>query len=179
MRKVIKKLFEAWNFDKEEKWLNEMAAKGLCLVAVGFCRYEFEECLPGEYTIRLELLEHQPSHPESAQYIAFMEETGAEQVGSYMRWVYFRKKTSEGAFELFSDFDSRIRHLKRIISLIGVLAGLNLGLGIYNIGLFFMLETAINLVGFISIAIGFWALWGTLRLIKKKKMLVREKQIFE
>ena len=179
MRKVIKKFFSAWNFDKEEKWLNEMAAKGLCLVAVGFCRYEFEECLPGEYAIRLELLEHHPSHPESAQYIAFMEETGAEQIGSYMRWVYFRKKTAEGSFELFSDFDSRIRHLKRIISLIGVLAGLNVWLGIYYIVLFFMLEQVINLIGFVSIAIGLWALWGTARLMKKKKMLVREKQIYE
>ena len=69
--------------------------------------------------------------------------------------------------------------MKRIISLIGVLAGLNVWLGIYNIVLFFMLETVINLVGFVSIAIGLWALWGTARLMKKKKMLVREKQIYE
>ena len=36
MRKVIHKWFAAWNFDKEERWLNEMAAKGLGLVSVGF-----------------------------------------------------------------------------------------------------------------------------------------------
>ncbi len=38
MRKVIHKGFFVWNFDKEERWLNEMAAKGLALISVGFCR---------------------------------------------------------------------------------------------------------------------------------------------
>jgi hypothetical protein len=179
VRKVIKKVFMAWNFDKEEKWLNEMAAKGLCLVAVGYCRYEFEECLPGEYTIRLEMLKQKPNHPESQQYISFMEETGAEQVGSFLRWVYFRKKTAEGAFEIFSDYDSRIRHLQRIISLIGVLAGVNIGLGIYNIGLILTWGTNINLIGFVNVAIGLWASWGAYRLYKKKNKLGKEKQIYE
>lgn len=49
MRKIIHKAIFAWNFDKEEKWLNEMAAKGLCLISVGFCKYEFEDCEPGEF----------------------------------------------------------------------------------------------------------------------------------
>lgn len=40
MRKVIRKVFMVWDFDKEEAWLNEMAAKGLSLVSVGWCRYE-------------------------------------------------------------------------------------------------------------------------------------------
>ena len=52
MRKIIHKLFWVRQFDKEENWLNEMAAKGLALVGVGFCRYEFEECTPGEYNVR-------------------------------------------------------------------------------------------------------------------------------
>ena len=38
MRKVIKKFFWAWEYEKEEKWLNEMAAKGLALVDYTFCR---------------------------------------------------------------------------------------------------------------------------------------------
>ena len=90
MRTVIRKLFWVWDFEKEEQWLNEMAAKGLALVGVGFCRYEFEDCTPGEYSFRLELLDNRPEHPESRKYISFVEETGAEQVGSYHNWVYFR-----------------------------------------------------------------------------------------
>ena len=57
MRKIIHKVFFAWDFDKEEKWLNELAAKGLSLIGVGLFRYEFEETLPGEYSYKLELLE--------------------------------------------------------------------------------------------------------------------------
>ena len=34
MRKTIRKWFWTWDFEKEEKWLNEMAAQGLALVGV-------------------------------------------------------------------------------------------------------------------------------------------------
>ena len=47
MRKTIRKWFWAWDFEKEEKWLNEMAAKGLALVGVGFCKYEFDAEMNG------------------------------------------------------------------------------------------------------------------------------------
>lgn len=80
MRRIIHKVIFAWNFDKEEVWLNEMAAKGLCLVSVGFCKYEFEDCQPGEYQICMQMLESMPWHPESQKYIEFLEETRAEHV---------------------------------------------------------------------------------------------------
>ena len=32
MRKYVKKIFWAWEVEKEEHWLNEMSAKGLALV---------------------------------------------------------------------------------------------------------------------------------------------------
>ena len=76
MKQRIRKLFWAWEFEKEEKWLNEFAKQGYALTDVGFCRYDFEPCDPGAYEYRLEFLEHFPSHKESADYIRFMEETG-------------------------------------------------------------------------------------------------------
>ena len=117
MRKVIKKVFMAWEYEKEEKWLNEMSAKGLALVDYTFCRYSFEECEPGEYSFKIQYLENKPSHPESEQYIRFMEETGAEQIANFSTWVYFRKKTSDGPFEIFSDYESKIKHLTLIKNL--------------------------------------------------------------
>ena len=65
MRTTVRKWFWGWDFDKEEAWLNEMAAKGLALVSVGLGRYEFEETEPREYRVAMELLEHLPTHPES------------------------------------------------------------------------------------------------------------------
>jgi hypothetical protein len=56
--KTVHKWFWVWDFEKEERWLNEMALEGWALVAVGWCRYVFERCEPGAYMIRLEM--HQP-----------------------------------------------------------------------------------------------------------------------
>lgn len=111
------KWYWAWDFEKQEKWLNEMSAKGLQLIGVGFCKYVFEEGIPGEYNFHMEFLKKDLSHRDSIAYIHFMEDTGIEHIGATNRWAYFRKKTSAGTFDLFSDIDSRISHLKRICRL--------------------------------------------------------------
>lgn len=179
MRKTIKKLFWAWEFEKEEAWLNEMAARGLCLVAVGWCRYEFEDCQPGEYGIRLELLENRPDHPESVKYLEFLESTGAEHVGSYMRWVYLKKKKSDGEFALFSDNSTRIRHLSRVMQLLLVLGLLNLAAGAYNLFLLFLLDSRVNSLGLINLAVGVFVMAGYARLHKQRTRLKAEQQLFE
>lgn len=179
MRKTVKKWFWVWDFDKEEAWLNEMAAKGLTLVSVGFCRYDFEETLPGEYGVRLELLENVPTVPESEKYIEFVESTGAECVGSWLRWVYFRKKKVDGEFELFSDFDSKIKHLTRIINFIFPLGGANLLIGGGNLLNIVAHAPELSFLPFVNLFIGVFALWGALKLHKKRKKLKDEQQIFE
>ena len=85
MRQVIRKWFWAWEFDKEEQWLNDMAAQGKVLLSVRYATYEFEDSQPGEYAIRLEMLEKFPGSEESQQYIEFVESTGAEFVGKVMK----------------------------------------------------------------------------------------------
>ena len=67
--------FWVWDFEKEERWLNEMAANGWTLAEVGYCRYTFERTESNEYTVRLEM------HPYDEDYINFMEQTGAEYIG--------------------------------------------------------------------------------------------------
>ena len=79
-RKTIRKWFWVWDFEKEERWLNEMALQGWALDGVGWCTYHFRRCEPGEYTVRLEMRTYDES------YVAFMEETGAEFVGR-RSWV--------------------------------------------------------------------------------------------
>ena len=180
MRHTIRKWFWAWEFDKEEKWLTECAAKGLALVSVGFCRYDFEECTPGAYQVRLELLDNPPSHPESTQYLKFLEETGAEHVGTYMRWVYLRRPTEFGPFDLFSDNASRVRHLGRIIALIWPLGILNTGIGAYNLGLGVMWGSSANIIcGCLNLSVTVLLGIGLWKLGKKRNRLKREGQIFE
>ena len=179
MRTTVRKWFWGWDFDKEEAWLNEMAAKGLALVSVGLGRYEFEETEPGEYRVAMELLEHLPTHPESRKYFEFLESTGAEQAGSFWRWCYYRKKASEGSFELFSDYESRVKHLVRILWVVAIVAGLNFYAGVYTMWLFYAFRSPLNLMGIVSfflcglLAYGMWKLW------KKIKRLRDDAQIYE
>ena len=179
MRQTIHKIFLVWDFDKEEKWLNEMAAKGLSLVSVGFCKYEFEDSLPGEYKICLQLLDKMPRHPESKKYIDFLETTGAEQVGSFTRWVYFRKKATEGDFELFSDNDSRLKYLSSVISFVSLITVGNWIAGINNVFIATTFPSPINYVGILNLLLGLVGTWGIIRLMRKRKKMKQEGQLFE
>ena len=125
-RKIVKKWIWIWEFDKEERWLNTMAQSGWVLDKVGFCRYEFVPCEPGEYTVRLEMREHDEG------YLGFMAETGAEYVGRMMKWIYFRKKTELGQFELFSDLESRIAYLDNMCRMLRGVGIANLLIGLAN-----------------------------------------------
>lgn len=124
--KVVWKWFWVWDFEKEEAWLNRMAQAGWTLESFAWTRYRFRKTEPGEYTIRLDL------HRYDEDYLAFMEETGVEYVCRWFLWIYFRKRTDKGAFELFSDLDSRIAYLRRIERFILPFMILNLGIGIMN-----------------------------------------------
>lgn len=181
MRHTVHKLFCVWDFDKEEKWLNEMSARGMQLAAVGFCKYLFDDGEPGGYCVRLELLDNWPTRPESEKYIRFVEDTGAQYLGSVLRWVYFRKKASEGGFDLFSDIDSRIRHLKRIFSLVGLLGVLVLCSGAYN-GLFGYLRsgrTADLISGILGLLLGILLAFGFVRIYRKFLRLKKERTLHE
>lgn len=179
MRKIIHKWFWIWDFDKEEKWLNEMAVKGLALTSVGFCRYEFEDCIPGEYKICLEFLENHFGQSENAKYIGFLEETGAEHVGTFIRWAYFRKRTPSENFRLFSDNTSRLKYLTRIISFITLILVLNLYIGCYNLFLYYNWHNPISIVGIVNLLITAFGAIGLVRLFSKRKKLKSEQQIFE
>ena len=125
-RKIIKKWIWVWDFDKEERWLNSMAQQGWVLDRVGFCRYEFVRCEPGEYIVRLEMREHDEG------YLSFMADTGAEYVGRMVKWIYFRRKAEYGAFDIFSDLDSRIAHLDGIRKTLKGVGIANLVIGLAN-----------------------------------------------
>lgn len=176
MRKVIHKLFLVWNYEKEEAWLNEMAAQGLALVAVGFCRYEFEDCVPGEYKIALDYLNK--SRAENQKYIEFLEETGAEHVGSIVRWAYFRKKTAE-PFSIFSDNSSKIALFTNVMHVLLAVMILNLSAFSLNIGNYFVHRDPVFLVCCINLFLAFVLLYGYWRFYKKRKKLKEEQKIFE
>lgn len=180
MRTTIRKWFWAWEFDKEEQWLNDMAAQGKALVSARYATYEFEDGAPGEYAIRLEMLEKAPSDPESQRYIEFVESTGAEFVGKVMRWVYFRMKKTDGEFQLHGDNATRLKHLQRIIRLLRPLMAVNVGMGVYNLCIGIGLNSVVNIFcACLSGAVAWLLYRGLIKLDEKKKQLEKECQLFE
>ena len=166
-RKTITRWFWVWQFEKEEEWLNEKAANGWVLESVGFCKYTFVRCEPGEYTVRTEM------HAYDDQYVKFMEETGAEYVGRMMMWIYFRKKTEDGVFDLYSDIDSKISHLDRIGKVLLAIGGANLIIGVIN-----SWNPSIRL-GWINLLCATLLMYALGRIHGKKEALEKERELHE
>lgn len=170
-RRTIRKWFWVWEFDEEEKWLNDMARRGWALESVGFAKYIFVESEPDEYTVRIEMLDHSPASSEGQDYIDFIEETGAEYIGNVIKWVYFRKKQADGQFDLYSDIDSRVKHLDRIMKMLGVIALCNLLIGVSNLRL--------GGIGLINIACAALLGFACMKIRQKKDMLQKDRTLHE
>lgn len=165
-RKTIRKWFWAWDFDKEEEWLENMARNGWVLDGVGFCTYHFIKTEPGEYSVRLQYL---PIAEENTDYTNLLEESGAERVGRMVQWVYYRKKTADGPFQLFSDLDSRITHLEKIAKLMLIIAIMNLVIGIVNC------FNPVMRIGWINLLVASLVTYGIGRIHGKKETLEKER----
>lgn len=166
-RMTVKKWIWVWDFDKEERWLNTMAQQGWVLDRVGFCRYEFIRCEPGEYTLRLEMREHDEG------YLSFMADTGAEYVGRVVKWIYFRRKTELGPFDIFSDLDSRLEHLKRISGTLRVVGIANLVIGLAN-----SMNPVVNM-GWINLLCATLLMYALGRIEGKEEALERDRLLME
>ena len=166
MGKTIRKWFMVWDFEKEEEWLNEMALSGWVLDGVGFCSYHFSRCEPGEYTVRLEM------HPQDEPYLQFMRDTGAEYVGRMLQWIYFRKKTTEGSFDLFSDIDSRIAHLNKIGRTLSLVGAANLIIGMAN-------TFSPARLGWVNLLCATLLMYALGRIHGKKEALEKERRLHE
>ena len=164
--KTVHKWSWVWDFEKEEQWLNTMAQSGWLLDRVGFASYHFISCPPGEYTIRMEM------HPYDEAYLHFMEETGAEYIGQVCQWVYFRKKTQYGEFDIFSDMDSKIDHLNRIGKTLSVLGGANLLIGLVN-------TWNLPHLGWINLLCATLLMYALGRIHGKKEALARQRILME
>lgn len=180
MKHRINRLFFIWQSAEEEKWLNNMAAKGLALTGVWLFRYEFEDSEPGEWVYRMELLRHTPEHPESRKHIAFMEETGAEMVTRCKNWVYYRKRRSEGEFTLYSEHSDLLRQLTYVQVMLMILAAvllLDIFVQSYMICRYHSMMNAGTLLVIVPLLI--WLVYGLVQVLRRKKMLRKEQQMFE
>ncbi len=181
----IRKIF--FDYEREEEWLNRMADNGLAFVNYSLFTYTFVDGKPGEYLYRIEFLKNHPSHNESAGYFEFLKETGIEVISTWFKWVYFRKKKSEGLFDLYSDFESKSAHYKRILNIYNFGGWLNIIIGFINLSIFIVealfssgeLPTINLLCSLINIGVGSLLIKLAVRLDKKIKKLEDAKNLSE
>ncbi len=162
-RKTIYKWWWVWDFEKEEDWLNDMAMQGWVLDGVGFCTYHFVQCEPDEYIVRLQFVD------SDTNYMNFMNEINAEYIGRMVKWVYFRRKTDYGFFEINSNLDSRIAHLNRISQMLSLIGAANILIGACNSAH----------MGIINLLCGCVLMYGLGRIHGKKDELERERTLHE
>ena len=101
-------------YDKDlcQKWLNEMCDQGWAFESYFFGICTFSECEPGKYYFQIDLLKSLMD--SGGNYKEFMRELKIEPVQQWFRWIFLRKRKTDGAFELYTDDESLIRHYAQI-----------------------------------------------------------------
>lgn len=137
------KLFPAWAYEEEERWLNSMAQQGWQFQSYTAFQYHFDRGEPGTWQYALELLPYWPGSQAERSYLEFLEGSGIQLVDRYLLWGYFRRKDDGTPFETFSDLDGRLLHLNRVLVLMAV-------------ALVFLLYSATNFLPLIGSGRGGW-----------------------
>lgn len=106
--------FWAWEDEKEEQWLREMAQEGWHLIKPEvFGRYTFEQ---GEFQDIVYRLDYNAGTKDKAEYYQLFEDAGWEFVDEMGGWQYFRKENTDGdTLEIFTDNESKAKKYSRVL----------------------------------------------------------------
>lgn len=109
------------NFDKEEKWLNEMAKAGWKLRGKIFS-YKFEKAIPEETSIKIDyrLFRNKADYED---YKALFKDSGWEHIAGtrFSGDQYFKKITDNDTEDIFSDCISKAARYKRLSKFIAAI----------------------------------------------------------
>lgn len=95
------------DFDKEEQWLNEMSAKGLCFWRTNGVLYRFKECEPGEFIFQIDFDEKESSTNEV--YVVFRTSCGDQFVHQWKNKLYWKRAATDGPFESEDNVIAKLR----------------------------------------------------------------------
>lgn len=178
--KKVHRIFYAWQFEREEAWLNEMAKQGFLLEHAGCFTYEFSQGVPGAYEYRLEYL---GDREDSEDYLELLREAGVEHLCTVNHWVYLRRKADGRPFELYSDLPSRMGYYRRIARLLWGLMLAEFLIAGSNLVVFCTGHDRIALVnlvcGLLCLLLGVLAGHGYRRMKKRMEALEKERAIHE
>ena len=106
--------FWAWDDEKEEAWLRELANQGWHFKSVSPPgNYVFEQGEPKDHVYRLDFF---TERKDKVNYLQIFQDAGWEYMGEMNSWQYFRKESINGeAPEIFSDNESKSKKYQRIM----------------------------------------------------------------
>ena len=96
------------DFDKEQRWINEMCKKGWALWHTNGVIYRFKSCEMGEFIYQIDFDEEQPTH-NAGDYVAFRSSCGDQFVHQWKQKIYWRRAAADGPFEVESNVAAQLR----------------------------------------------------------------------
>ena len=110
-KKVVYKLFTAWQDEKEAAWLESMALQGWIFEDVKIFRYTF---IKGEASkIRYRLDYQELKNNELQEYLQLFSDMGWTMVGRLNNWYYFSTRDPH-VVEIYTDQQSKIDKYRRV-----------------------------------------------------------------
>jgi hypothetical protein len=108
------KWFWAWDDEREEAWLTDMAQQGWHLTNPGvFGFYTFEQGPPKNMIYRMDF---KTADKDQDDYLQLFADAGWEHLGAMGGWQYFRKEARDGeAPEIYTDAASKIKKYQRVL----------------------------------------------------------------
>ena len=110
----MKKFKPFLNYEKEERWLADMASQGYHLKEVGF-GYSFESAPPEQVVIKIDYRRFKKEQ-DFLDYLALFEDSGWQHISGTKNigFQYFKKTNSDSTEDIFSDTTSRAGRYKRL-----------------------------------------------------------------
>ena len=112
--KTVFKAIFAWEDEKEEKWLEEMAANGWRLEKVIPYFYTFRRSAPETIVYRLDYMSS--TNKNYQEYLNLFKDAGWELLASYAGWHYFRiKPQNDQTPEIYNSDRAKAQKYRRVL----------------------------------------------------------------
>ncbi|MTI69296.1 MAG: DUF2812 domain-containing protein [Firmicutes bacterium] len=113
------KLFLAWQDEKEETWLREMAKKGWLLEKYSFPFYTFKKIKPKDYIYKLDF--KTTFDNDLDEYKTLFKDFGWEHVTQCVKWHYFRTEADKCKLpDIYSDKNSKLQRHKVLFRILNI-----------------------------------------------------------
>ncbi len=96
------------DFDKEEKWLNDMSKKGWAFWHTNGVIYRFKQCKAEEFIYQIDF-DEKGSKEGVGDYVVFRSSCGDQFVHQWKSKIYWRRETASGPFEAENNISAKLR----------------------------------------------------------------------